>query len=152
MRLPSVKALVPRHTETLGISCQPDTTVINISANLAVAWNGLLKKWNFKKNPMFALGSPRCSDVWLVGCSRLAGAGDVPLPCVGRRALFLLLTQHLVSIWLGRQELRLKIRTKSSGQRFLVVSLALGGRCVLNTCLLSSYTKVLKAGLPAFPQ
>lgn len=46
MHLPSAMTPVPRHAKTLGISCQPDTSIINVSANLGmVSWkNGTLKK------------------------------------------------------------------------------------------------------------
>lgn len=150
MPLPSVKTPVPRHAKTLGISCQPHTSVTNVSAKLAVAWNGLLKKWDFKKT-MFTLGSPGCSDVWLVGCSRPADAGDVPLWCVCRWAFLLLLIQYLVygwdvrsSGWSSRQD------QLDRGTLLSLSPLEVGA--VLNTCLLSSYTEALKLSLPTFSQ
>lgn len=60
------------------ISRQTGTSVISIAANLAVSWNGLLKTRDFE-NPTLTLGSARCSEVWLVGRIRLAGAGEVLL-------------------------------------------------------------------------
>lgn len=63
MHLPPVQTpAMPKHR--VGISCQPDTLSINVSANLTVTLSGVLRKWNFK-SPTFTLASCGCSDAWL---------------------------------------------------------------------------------------